>query len=440
MAGEKIKIRCSGLTEEGKGILRMKGEELALSGVLPGEVAVLAAGPKGLRLAGIEEPSPDRVVPPCPVYSRCGGCQLQHLAYEAQLDFKERRVAELFQGFGKVSPILGMKDPWSYRHKVHSTPALDKTGRLVSGIYEEDSHRVIPADRCLIQDPRADAIVGSILDLMKEFRLKPYEEDRKRGFLRHVLVRTGFRSGEILVVLVTGDRLFPGRSSFVQALLRRHPEITSVVQNVNGRRTSMVLGEEEKVLYGKGFIEDHLCGKTFRLSAGTFYQVNPEQTEVLYGKALEMAELKGTESVLDAYCGIGTITLLAGDKAKSVLGVELNRSSVRNAIGNAKGNRASNVRFQGGDAGEFMKGLAAEGGVMDVVILDPPRQGSDEGFLSSLVKLMPGKVVYISCNPATQLRDVRYLAARGYQVAGIQPVDMFPQTWHVENIVLLTRV
>ena len=443
MAKEKIRATCSGLREDGKGIVRIGGREAALSGLLPGEKASLevdrSGGRTDARLIRIEEPSKDRVQAPCPIYDRCGGCQLQHLSYQGQLAFKQRMVEKLFAGFGAVNPILGMEDPWSYRNKVHSTLSTDKAGRIVSGIYEENSHKVIPTPRCLIQDSKADEIIGTMLELLKQFKLKPYEEDRGRGFLRHILVKRGFSSQEVMVVLVTADRLFPGRSEFVKALLGRHPEITTIIQNVNSRRTSMVLGDEEKVLHGKGFIEDSLCGCVFQISAKSFYQINPRQTEVLYDKAIAMAGLQGRERVLDAYCGIGTISLIAASGAGQVIGVELNRDAVKDAVRNAKANGIANVRFQAGDAGDFMRRLASEREDIDVVFLDPPRSGSDEKFLSSLVKLMPGRVVYISCNPETQLRDVGYLTKNGYKVLEIQPVDMFPQTFHSENIVSLER-
>ena len=444
MAKGKIRATCSGLREDGKGIVRIGGRETAVSGLLPGETASFEEERSGsrviTRLVRIEEASKDRVQAPCPVFDRCGGCQLQHLSYEGQLGFKQKAVESLFAGFGRVNPILGMAEPWSYRNKVHSTLSLDKAGRIISGIYEENSHKVIPTPRCLIQDAKADEIIATLLELLKAFKLKPYEEDRGRGFLRHILVKRGFCSGEVMVVLVTADRLFPGRAEFVKALLGRHPEITTMIQNINSRRTSMVLGDEEKVLYGKGYIEDSLCGCVFQISARSFYQINPRQTEVLYEKAIEMARLQGRELVLDAYCGIGTISLIAASRAGQVVGVELNRDAVKDALRNAKVNGISNVRFQAGDAGDFMKKLASAGEEIEVVFLDPPRGGSDEQFLSSLVRLMPERVVYISCNPETQLRDVLFLTKNGYKVLEIQPVDMFPQTFHSENIVSLKRV
>ena len=274
---------------------------------------------------------------------------------------------------------------------------------------------------------------------MKSFKIKTYDEDTGYGLFRHVLIRRGFKSGEIMVVLVLGSPILPSSNNFVKALRKEHPEITTVVLNINDRKTSMILGEREKVLYGKGFIRDELCGCTFRISPKSFYQVNPVQTEILYQKAIEFAHLTGKESVIDAYCGIGTIGLIASGHAKEVVGVELNKDAVKDAILNAKENQIRNVRFFQGDAGEFMEAMAAEGNSMDVLFMDPPRAGSDEKFMASAVKMGPEKIVYISCNPETLARDLKYLTGNGYQTVKIQPVEMFAFTEHVETVVLLSR-
>ena len=274
---------------------------------------------------------------------------------------------------------------------------------------------------------------------MKSFKIKTYDEDTGYGLFRHVLIRRGFKSGEIMVVLVLGSPIFPSSNNFVKALRKEHPEITTVVLNINDRKTSMILGEREKVLYGKGFIRDELCGCTFRISPKSFYQVNPVQTEILYQKAIEFAHLTGKESVIDAYCGIGTIGLIASGHAKEVVGVELNKDAVKDAILNAKENQIRNVRFFQGDAGEFMETMAAEGNSMDVLFMDPPRAGSDEKFMASAVKMGPEKIVYISCNPETLARDLKYLTKKGYQVKKIQPVEMFAFTEHVETVCLLSK-
>ena len=279
----------------------------------------------------------------------------------------------------------------------------------------------------------------SVAGLMKSFKMRAYNEDTGYGFLRHILIRTGYHTGQIMVVLVTASQVFPSKNNFVKALRKLHPEITTIVANVNDRNTSMILGDKQQVLYGKGYIEDILCGKRFRISPKSFYQVNPVQTEILYDKAMEYAELTGKETVIDAYSGIGTIGMVASDRAKEVISVEVNGDAVRDAIANAKMNKIKNVHFYKADAGEFMVKMAAAGQKADVVFMDPPRAGSDRKFLNSLLRLKPRKVVYISCNPETLKRDLGYLTGNGYRVKKIQPVDMFPMTEGIETVSLLSR-
>lgn len=375
----------------------------------------------------------------CPVYKKCGGCDFQGVPYEEQLKIKETQVRQLLAPFCKVHPIAGMKNPYHYRNKVHAVFSHDKKGDAVSGVYQKGTHIVVPVERCMIEDEKADEIIGSIRGLLKSFKIRTYDEDTGYGLLRHVLVRRGFASGEILVVLVTASPVFPSKNNFVKALRKLHPEITTIVQNVNGRGTSMVLGNQEKTLYGKGYIEDILCGYTFRISPKSFYQVNPAQTEILYKKAIKLAGLTGKELVLDAYCGIGTIGLIASRGAGQVIGVELNRDAVRDAVANAKRNQVKNVRFYCADAGKFMVDMAADGVKADVVFMDPPRSGSDVTFLDCLAKMAPKRVVYISCEPESLARDLKYLKKKGYQAEGAWPVDMFGWTGCVETVVMLSR-
>lgn len=375
----------------------------------------------------------------CPVYKKCGGCDFQGVPYEEQLKIKETQVRQLLAPFCKVYPIAGMKNPYHYRNKVHAVFSHDKKGNAVSGVYQKGTHIVVPVERCMIEDEKADEIIGSIRGLLKSFKIRTYDEDTGYGLLRHVLVRRGFASGEILVVLVTASPVFPSKNNFVKALRKLHPEITTIVQNVNGRGTSMVLGNQEKTLYGKGYIEDILCGYTFRISPKSFYQVNPAQTEILYKKAIKLAGLTGKELVLDAYCGIGTIGLIASRGAGQVIGVELNRDAVRDAVANAKRNQVKNVRFYCADAGKFMVDMAADGVKADVVFMDPPRSGSDVTFLDCLAKMAPKRVVYISCEPESLARDLKYLKKKGYQAEGAWPVDMFGWTGCVETVVMLSR-
>lgn len=381
----------------------------------------------------------DKEIPRCPLYKKCGGCDYQGVPYEEQLKMKETMVRKLLAPYCRLHPIIGMENPYHYRNKVHAVFSHDRKGNAVSGVYEKGSHRVVPVESCMIEDQKADEIIGSIRGLLKSFKIRTYDEDTGYGLLRHVLVRRGFASGEIMVVLVTASPVFPSKNNFVKALRSLHPEITTIVQNVNGRGTSMVLGDQEKTLYGKGYIEDTLCGCIFRISPKSFYQVNPVQTEVLYGKAIELAGLTGKETVLDAYCGIGTIGLIASRKAKQVTGVELNRNAVKDAVSNGKRNGIQNIRFYCADAGEFMADMADQGERADVVFMDPPRTGSDEKFLECLVKMGPKKVVYISCGPDTLARDLKYLVKKGYEVKDAWAVDMFGWTVHVETVVLMSR-
>ena len=378
----------------------------------------------------------------CPVRKKCGGCSLLEMEYSEQLKRKEDFVRKTLKGIVKPEAIIGMENPWHYRNKIHASFARKRDGSIVSGIYEEGTHRLVPVEDCLIQNERANRIVRDLCGLFESFKIKVYNEDTGYGLVRHVLIRTGHVSGEVMVVLVCVSPVFPSKRNFVNALRKLHPEVTTVVLNVNDRRTSMVLGKRDIVLYGKGYIEDQLCGCTFAVSPQSFYQVNPVQTEILYRKAIEFADLPGTEKVLDAYCGTGTIGLIAAEYAGEVTGVELNPEAVRNAVSNAKRNQRKNIRFVQGDAGEYMQKMAAQRETMDVVLMDPPRAGSDEAFLSSLVTLAPEKVVYISCNPVTLARDLKYLGKRGYRVNRAVPVDMFPWTAeeHVETVVLLSRI
>jgi 23S rRNA (uracil1939-C5)-methyltransferase len=444
MNKEQIKVKCIGMDEEGKGIVKIRGREVQVPYLIEGETALVEVFQKGnfinAKVIRVEEKSKNRVTPKCPHFYQCGGCQLQHLSYEGQTEFKQKNIEKLMRQYHKVNNILTMKDPYNYRNKVHSTVSHDQKGKIISGIYEENTHRVIPIEQCAIQDKRADQIIASVREIMRTYKMKAYDEDTAQGFLRHILVKTGFASNQIMVVLVVSSLVFPGKNNFVSTLLKKHPEITTIVMNVNNRKTSMILGDIEKVLFGKGYIEDTLCGCVFQISPKSFYQINPIQTEILYNKAMQMAKLTGNEVVLDAYCGIGTISLIVSTKVKNVIGVELNKDAVKDAIRNAKRNNISNARFYNDDAGNFMVDLAEKKQNIDTVFMDPPRSGSDEKFLSSLVKLMPKKVIYISCNHVTQERDLKYLTKHGYIVEEIQPVEMFPQTYHVENIVKLNKV
>lgn len=373
----------------------------------------------------------------CPLYKKCGGCQIHNMDYEAQLDFKMKKVVRLLGRFHYVENIIGMDNPYHYRNKVQAAFGRDKQNRIISGVYQSSTHRIVPVDNCLIEDKKADEIIVTIRKLIKSFKLGTFDENKMVGFLRHVLVKRGFVSGEIMVVLVTGTEEFKSKRSFINALLERHPDITTIVQNINNKRTNLVLGEKMITLYGDGVIKENLCGYTFTISPKAFYQINPVQTEILYNKAMEFADIKKSDIVIDAYCGTGTIGIIASKYAGHVYGVELNKDAVRDAKKNAKLNNIENIDFVNADAGRYMVNIADEGLKADVVIMDPPRAGSDVKFLKSLVKLSPKKVVYISCNPETLARDLMFLSKNRYKIRKIQPVDMFPHTEHVECAALL---
>jgi 23S rRNA (uracil1939-C5)-methyltransferase len=374
----------------------------------------------------------------CPYRKKCGGCQLQNLSYERQLSFKQVKAIKLLGKYCHVDEIIGMKNPYHYRNKVQAAFGEIK-GEIISGVYQSSTKTIVPVEKCMIEDPLADEIIITIRKLLKSFKLRPFNSARNKGFLRHVLVKRSFSTNQTMVVLVTAIREFKSSAKFISALTNRHPEITTVVQNINAHYNGLMLGEKSVVLYGGGYIEDVLCGLKFRISPKAFYQINPHQTEVLYNKAIEFAELSGKERLLDAYCGTGTIGIIASKKAAEVVGVELNADSVKDALQNAKLNDIKNIEFYEADAGDYMVEAAAMGEKFDTVIMDPPRAGASLDFLRALVKLSPQKIVYISCNPQTQSRDLSFLTRKGYKVTKIQPVDMFPHTEHVETVCLLSK-
>ena len=373
----------------------------------------------------------------------CGGCPLLDLEYSEQLKRKEADVRKLLGKYGPVHPIRGMETPYHYRNKVISTFAPGYGGKLTSGIYAAKTHKVLPVESCLLQDEVLDTVMQAVRAAANACRYQPFNEDKGTGLLRHCLLRRGVATGQIMVVLVTAQPVLPGAKNFVRALLseaeKRQVPITTIVQNYNPRKTSVVLGEEEKVLYGKGFILDTLCGKSYAISPRSFYQVNPVQTAVLYGLAVDAAQLTGKETVLDAYCGIGTIGLTASGKAKQVVGVEVNRDAVHDAIGNAKHNGVKNARFFAADATAWIREAADAGQRADVIFMDPPREGSTPEFIESVVRMAPKRVVYVSCNPETMARDLALLTKKGYRAEGFTPVDMFPHTSHCEVVCGLTK-
>jgi len=374
----------------------------------------------------------------CRLFKRCGGCQLKE-SYPEQLVWKQAKTERLLSQFVRCEKIIGMKRPVHYRNKVQHGFYTNPSRQIISGIYQSGSGKIVPCEICMLEDVQADKIIATIRTLMRSFKIFPYNPHTDKGLLRHVMIRKGHHTGEYLVCLVTSKSTFPARKNFTAALLKEHPCITTIVQNVCKNPMPLTMGEQEILLHGKGYIEDSICGKTFRISARSFYQVNPVQTEILYRTAIELAGLRKTDRVLDCYCGTGTIGIIASDHCGEVLGVELNETAVADAIKNARRNHCENIQFLCEDSGRFMERMAKYGETADVVFTDPPRNGSDKRFLESLAKLAPRKVVYISCGIESLERDLQILRNLGYRARKIQPVDLFPHTKHVENVVLLER-
>lgn len=376
---------------------------------------------------------------PCAVSKKCGGCQLTNMSYEEQLSFKQAKVIRLLGRFGRVDNIIGMKEPYHYRNKVQAAFGRTRSGMIISGVYQSSTHNIVKVDSCYIEDQKADEIIVTIREMLRSFHLTVFDDRTGKGFLRHVLVKRAFGTGEIMVVLVTGTPIFKSKNDFCKALRKAHPEITTIVQNVNNSFTSLVLGEKEFVLYGDGYITDELLGFRFRISPKSFYQINYDGTKVLYSKAMQFADIDRDDRVIDAYSGVGTIGIIASQYAKEVISVELNKDAVRDAKINAAINKIDNIRFFCADATDFLLAAAEENEQIDVVLMDPPRAGSTVDFMHSVCALCPEKVVYISCNPETLARDLVYFTKNGYKVKKIQPVDMFPHTHHIETVVLLSQ-
>ena len=375
----------------------------------------------------------------CGCFKRCGGCQLA-MPYNEQLEWKQSKAERMLSRFAGTKPIIGMDMPYNYRNKVQTVFRLNQRKQIISGVYQASSGNVVSVDDCMLENIQSQKIVAEIKKLMKSFKIYPYDARQDRGTIRHVMVRCGKTTGQIMVCIVTPTAMIPSRNSFVKALLKTCPDITTIVQNICSNPMPLTLGDRENVLYGKGYIEDVLCGCKFKISSKSFYQVNPVQTEKLYSIAVNEAKLNKNDIVIDAYCGIGTIGIICADKVRQVLSTELNKSACKDAVVNAKLNKLDNIKFANCDAGEFMEELVAKGEKIDVVIMDPPRAGSDRRFLESLAKLSPDRVVYVSCKIETLERDLKLLKKLGYKAQSVQPVDMFPHTTGIETVTVLNKI
>jgi 23S rRNA (uracil1939-C5)-methyltransferase len=443
---DRITVSIEDLTHDGAGVAKIDGYPLFIVGALPGETAEVHVL-KTLKSYGFAKlieiitPSEHRVAPPCHVFDECGGCQVQHLSYEGQLMWKQQMVKNAMERLAKlphvpVHPVKGMDNPWRYRNK-SQIPFGIQDGRVVAGFYQTRSHEIADTDVCIIQTEEADEILREMKKELGRLGIAPYNEKTHQGMLRHVVVRKGRATGEIMVVLVTKKKKFPQQDEAVAAIKRILPQVTSIVQNVNDEKTNVIFGEKTITLWGKDAIEDLIGDVRFEISARSFYQVNPEQTEVLYQQALDYAQLTGTETVIDAYCGIGTISLFLAKQAKQVLGVEIVPQAIEDAKRNAEINGLHNTYFEAGPAEVVIPKWYKEGKTADVLVVDPPRKGCDEALLQTILEQKPGRVVYVSCNPATLARDLRILEDGGYVTQEVQPVDMFPQTTHCEAVAVL---
>lgn len=376
----------------------------------------------------------------CEIYKKCSGCQLMNLKYDEQLKLKQSGIIKLYGKFCHVEDIIGMDNPYHYRNKATRAFRIRYPNmRVISGIYQSKTGSVVPCNNCLLEDVKSQEIIKDIKRLMQDYKISPFDEASGKGLIRHITVRKAAKTGEYMAVIVTSSPIFPKGKDLAARICSMHPEVKTVVQNISRTMDKMMLGEQEKTLSGEGRIVDELMGLKFIISPSSFYQVNPAQTEKLYTQAIEAAELKGNETVLDCYCGIGTIGLCASQKAVQVIGVESNAAAVRDAVRNAKLNKIANARFVTSDTGEFLKSFADGREDADVVFLDPARAGCDRLALDSLIRIAPEKIVYISCNPETQAKDCVVLAKAGYRIRRVQPVDMFPFTRHVECVVLMSR-
>ncbi|BDS16125.1 23S rRNA (uracil(1939)-C(5))-methyltransferase RlmD [Clostridium perfringens] len=435
---------------EGEGIAKIDNKyPIFIEGALKGEkvkVRIVKVNKNFAygKLMEVLEASEERVNPPCAIYKRCGGCKLQHASYKAQLDFKWDRVKDCVSKIGKLDPSivkypLGMEEPWRYRNKVQLPIGLIN-GEVKIGFFAPRSHDIIDMESCLIQDEIGDKVVKLTREWIEKFNIRPYNVDGEydeKGIVRHIMIRRGFTTNEVMVVLVTNGEKLPHKEEFVDLMVKNIPGIKSVIQNINSKKTNVILGLESKTLWGEDTISDYIGDFRFNISPLSFFQVNPTQTEVLYGKALEYANLTGNEEVFDAYCGTGTITLFLSQKAKKVYGVEIIPQAIDNAWINAKENKVENVEFFVGESEVVIPDLINKGVKADVVVVDPPRKGCDKKLLDAITNINAKKIVYVSCDPSTLGRDLQVLEENGYKTLEVQPVDMFPNTSHIENVALL---
>lgn len=439
------------LTHEGAGVAKVDGYALFVPYGLPGETAKIKVLKTkkgygfGKMLERIEE-SRDRTDAPCPIYYLCGGCQLQHMTYEAQLRFKQKQVQDAVTRIGgldhvPVHPTIGMEDPWRYRNKAQVPVGTRDDGHLKAGFFQKRSHRIIDMESCIIQQGANDEAVQIVKNIADHYNIKAYDEESHRGTLRHIVTRQANSTEQLMIIFVTNGPDLPHKKDLIHEIREAMPNVTSIVHNVNSKKTNVIFGEKTEVIWGDEYIYDYIGDIKFAISARSFYQVNPSQTKVLYNKALEYADLRGNETVIDAYCGIGTISLFLAQKARHVYGVEAIPEAVSDAKRNAELNKLDDITtFAVGEAEELVPWWHKANGLQpDVFVVDPPRKGCDEKLLQTMINMQPEKIVYVSCNPATLARDLNILEDGGYETKEIQPVDMFPQTNHIESVTWLEK-
>lgn len=440
-------VEITGFGSEGEGVAKVQDFTIFIPRAIKGEkckIKVIKVNKSFAfgKLLEVIEASPYREEPICSIYSQCGGCQIQHLSYEGQLEFKRQKVQEIMKRIGKIDvevmPVMGMENPYRYRNKVQ-LPVSRENEEISIGFYAQRTHRIINIDKCHIQEEIGDRVIFIAKEWIKKYNIETYNEESHKGIVRHIMIRKAFRTGEVMVVIVTRGEELPYKNEFVDMMIKNIPGLVSVVQNINKDKTNVVLGLKNKTLWGKDTIVDYIGKYKFNISPLSFFQVNPVQTEILYGKALEYAGLTGEEIVFDAYCGTGTISLFLSEKAKKVYGVEIIPEAIENAKINAVENGVSNAEFIVGKSEEVIPELLNRGIVADVVVVDPPRKGCEKSLLEAIAKSKPKRIVYVSCDPATLARDLGILEELGYKTVKVQPVDMFPMSNHVETVIQLIK-
>ena len=439
---------CVDQSHDGKGIVKYEGFTYFVSGMITGEVGKIKCIKMlknyGVgRLIELHVTSPYRINPRCHIYQGCGGCHLMHMSNEGQQLFKTKRVKDCMERIGhldvEVQPCLMQEDPWYYRNKVQMPLGYNKDGNLVTGFYKQKTNDIIACNECLIQNNTSNEIIQRVKVLFEQYNIKPYDKVNHTGDIKHILTKKGYHSNEFMLCFITYKQKIPHINEITDILIKEYPNIKTIIQNINDRHDNVILGDKEINLYGPGYIYDTLLDNQYKISLKSFYQINPIQVETLYQTAINLADLSKEDTVLDAYCGIGTITLSLAKHVKKVYGVEVVPEAIEDAKNNASLNNIDNVDFVCDDAGKYMVELVKKNIHLDVVFVDPPRKGCSNEFLEYLIEAKPKEIIYISCDVATQARDVSYLHEHGYSIEHCQPVDMFPHTFHIENIVKLRR-